>query len=457
MNRYIRSLDNHQRRQLVDQPRDIISQYMLNHLVQENQTARARQLTSLRFRVNSTELEMTSRTDTHVVLSEELVEHFKELLAQNNEEPASTTLVRKPNATEPEEEEIQVIEPPPKTPPLCIDLDEESSSPAPSSSTADKSKTSQAVKQSNSNGIAVGARPDNLSSARSVSSASEAPLQTPVNTSHNSSSAVSVLQTPLNSSLGVGTSSENLSKTSDAKKKETRLNEKRKKKEEEHKSRMEMLAMEKAKVDAAKLANQQKKLMGAENKKKRRHEKREKKRQTPTNSPPHLPTNQVPVQPQGTAPVEIPLPVQPTVPIQPPATVSVPTPVKALEASANKELVVVSVMETANVSALNSESQKNSDSDQPQSSLKILLDNLAIEEQEGKARIAVIDRNIEDLQLERKNMIDRVLALKQKQFDLLRSSFTATPFDIDGKEKQKVTTNCCYCLKFKCFTFSLFF
>ena len=86
-----------------------------------------------------------------------------------------------------------------------------------------------------------------------------------------------------------------------------------------------------------------------------------------------------------------------------------------------------------------------------------MLDNLAIEEQEGKARIAVIDRNIEDLQLERKNMIDRVLALKQKQFDLLRSSFTATPFDIDGKEKQKVTTNCCYCLKFKCFTFSLFF
>ena len=50
----------------------------------------------------------------------------------------------KQNVTEPEEE-IQVIEPLPKTPPLCIDLDEDSSSPATSStiSSTDKNKTNE--------------------------------------------------------------------------------------------------------------------------------------------------------------------------------------------------------------------------------------------------------------------------------------------------------------------------
>ncbi len=123
LNRYIRTLDNHQRRQLVEQPRANISQLIFNHLMQENQTALARQLTSLRFGVGSSELiEMTSKTDTHVVLSDELVEQIKVLLAQDKEESV-TPLHTFKQTPEHEEEEIQFLVPPPKTPPLCIDLD----------------------------------------------------------------------------------------------------------------------------------------------------------------------------------------------------------------------------------------------------------------------------------------------------------------------------------------------
>ena len=178
-NRYIRSLDNHQRRQLVDQPRDINSQFMLsrslNSLEKEYQTARARQLSSLS-RVNPIEREMTSTIDSPIVFSEELGGQFTELSAANNEVPVSTTLFSKLNETDPEEE-IQVIEPLPKTPPLCIDLDEESSSPVTYSSTSstEKSNTSrqqQEEKKPNSIEICVGAR-SVLSNSRIVSAASE--------------------------------------------------------------------------------------------------------------------------------------------------------------------------------------------------------------------------------------------------------------------------------------------
>ena len=202
-NRYIRSLDNHQRRQLVDQPRDINSQFMLsrslNSLEKEYQTARGRQLSSLS-RVNPIEREMTSTIDSPIVLSEELGGQFTEMSVAYNEVPVSTTLFGKPNETEPEEE-IQVIEWVPKTPPLCIDLDEDSSSSVSSTSSTDNNKTQkqqQAEKQPNSIEICFGARPDILNNALIVSAAREVPLQTPVNTIRNSSPAVGVLPCNLN-------------------------------------------------------------------------------------------------------------------------------------------------------------------------------------------------------------------------------------------------------------------
>ena len=410
-NRYIRSLDNHQRRQLVDQPRDINSQFMLsrslNSLEKEYQTARARQLSSLS-RVNPIEREMTSTIDSPIVLSEELGGQFTEMSVAYNEVPVSTTLFGKPNETEPEEE-IQVIEWVPKTPPLCIDLDEDSSSSVSSTSSTDNNKTQkqqQAEKQPNSIEICFGARPDILNNALIVSAAREVPLQTPVNTIRNSSPAVGVLpchlnipapmvlaaNAPLNSSLRICTTGENLLETAEARLKVTRLKEKWKK--QRNKDRMAMnTAIKKA-------AQQLKRLINAK-KQKQIRERKEKK--SPTKSPLLLPNqntaNQVPVQSQTTVPVQALAPA-------------------ASEANVNKETASVSVTETADVPKLN-------------------LETLQIEERESKARIAEIDGDIEKLQREREVLTDRVFALKQKQLDLQISSHSDTPFEIGKTDKVK--------------------
>jgi hypothetical protein len=72
------------------------------------------------------------------------------------------------------------------------------------------------------------------------------------------------------------------------------------------------------------------------------------------------------------------------------------------------------------------------DSVHGRSALSFLLTDLQSEEQQGKDRIALIDRTIEELQLERKALTDKVLALKQQQFDLLRSAMTANSFVNDS-------------------------
>lgn len=120
----ILSMDAHKRRQLIEQPRSSMSRYLLDHLVQENQTAKARQLSTLRFRINTSahslynEMEMSSTSETHIDLSslsnefsDEFLEQVKEFLKEKDD--TSTT----------EDDEIQVLVPPVKEPPPCIDLD----------------------------------------------------------------------------------------------------------------------------------------------------------------------------------------------------------------------------------------------------------------------------------------------------------------------------------------------
>jgi hypothetical protein len=79
------------------------------------------------------------------------------------------------------------------------------------------------------------------------------------------------------------------------------------------------------------------------------------------------------------------------------------------------------------------------------------LTDLQIEEQQGKDRIALIDRTIEELQLERKALTDKVLALKQQQFDLLRSAMSSISFGNDTVprplESVPAPVEVCICLE----------
>lgn len=70
-----------------------------------------------------------------VVLPKDLVDEFEELFSRNDKE---TT-----NQQDSEEEEIQVFEPPPKTPPLCINLDDTPTLPSPSHSLDAKDSAQQ--------------------------------------------------------------------------------------------------------------------------------------------------------------------------------------------------------------------------------------------------------------------------------------------------------------------------
>ena len=122
----ILSMDAHKRRQLIEEPRSKMSRYLLDYLVKENQTAKARQLSTMRFRINTSahslynELEVASTSETHIDLnsfskefSDEFLEEVKEFLKEKDDTPTV------------EDDEIQVLAPPVKEPPLCIDLDVE--------------------------------------------------------------------------------------------------------------------------------------------------------------------------------------------------------------------------------------------------------------------------------------------------------------------------------------------
>ncbi len=76
-------------------------------------------------------------------------------------------------------------------------------------------------------------------------------------------------------------------------------------------------------------------------------------------------------------------------------------------------------------------------------SLNLLVLNLQIEENSENMRVAEIDRKIEELQRERKLVLERVMALKQKQIDAYRSVMANRLADssllpLDGKPEVNV-------------------
>ncbi len=440
-------MDNHQRRQLVEQPRSIISQYMLNHLVQENQTAKARQLSSLRFRVSSNELE--SRTENTVILSEELVDEFKELLSRNDEETA-----KQPDS---EEEEIQVLEPPPKVPPLCIDLDldDKPASPTPSPSSAANtslpvkptqrrsisdrnddtadfvereldSQLSAASRQAAAPTLDAARVPETLPhSAPEVPRIPEALLHPapvseatttsqvpcPVPLSHNTSiptMTVTLQPSPPQEPSTASTSTVPSIITTVSAGKKSFLE---KRKSQKKKERREKKANEQNQSTENEKAKQEKKKQKKKDKKKSPAKPRKEKARLE----PDLRSTQ--------------------------------------NASKNMaEVVDLDKPDTA-TSAMDRAGTSNqfSDSAGGRSALNFLLTDLQTEEQQGKDRIALIDRTIEELQLERKALTDKVLALKQQQFDLLRSAMSSNSFVNDTvsrpSESVPAPIEVCICLE----------
>lgn len=147
MNRYIKKMDNHQRRQLIEQPRGSLPQYMLDHLIHENHAAKARQLSTIRFRqfqnVNedyssNSDLDSNSRDDQNVIVPQDFLEQVKELLECNEEnqssDPVPTHEVTETESSKhrDEDDEILFLDPPVKEPPPCIDLDLDDSNDVPS-------------------------------------------------------------------------------------------------------------------------------------------------------------------------------------------------------------------------------------------------------------------------------------------------------------------------------------
>ena len=115
-------MDNRRRLQLLQQqPRSTKEQSMINYMVRENEKARARQLSSIRYSLGSYELQSILNAENTVVQPKDLVDEFEDLFSRNDKE---TT-----NQQDSEEEEVQVFEPPPKTPPLCINLDDTPNTP----------------------------------------------------------------------------------------------------------------------------------------------------------------------------------------------------------------------------------------------------------------------------------------------------------------------------------------
>lgn len=416
---------------------------MLNHLVQENQTAKARQLSSLRFRVSSNELE--SRTENTVVLSEELVDEFKELLSRNDEETA-----KQPDS---EEEEIQVLEPPPKVPPLCIDLDldDKPASPTPSSSPdansslpvkptergsiSDRNEnTADFVERELDSQLSAASRP----AAASIPDAARVPetltnptpdvpripealllptpvaeatttsqVPCPVPLSHNTSiptMTVTLQPSPPKEPSTASTSTvPSIITTVSAGKK----------------SFLEKSKSHRKKERREKQANEQSTEREKGKAKKQKKKDRKKSPTKPRKEKTRLETDST-----------------------------------SMQNASNKKAEVVDLDNSDNAtSAVDRAGTSNQfvDSAGGKSALNFLLTDLQIEEQQGKDRIALIDRTIEELQLERKALTDKVLALKQQQFDLLRSAMSSSSFGNDTVprplESVPAPVEVCICLE----------
>jgi hypothetical protein len=84
-------------------------------------------------------------------------------------------------------------------------------------------------------------------------------------------------------------------------------------------------------------------------------------------------------------------------------------------------------------------SNHSNESAERRNALQRLMDFLS-EEQRVKERIALIDRTMEDLHSERKALTDKVLSLKQKQYDVLLSTMPDHPFSSVNALRQTITT-----------------
>jgi hypothetical protein len=400
-------MDNNQRRQLVEQPRSIISQYMLNHLVQENQTARARQLSSIRYRLGSNELESNSKAENTVVLSEELVDEIKELLSRNDEETA-----KQPDS---EEEEIQVLEPPPKVAPLCIDLDldDKPTSPSPNKksipdlkdSTYDFVENELDAQLSAASRPAVAPTPDAVRVSQvllvpppvsEATTTSQVPCPVPLSSQNIScpvvthSNQLSLQPSLLKESSTASTSTVPSFSTKVSAGKKSFLDKasknQRRKERKEKKAQEQNQSTEKDKAKSKKAT------------------KKDKKR-SPAKKGTGLMSNCTPAQN---------------------ASVKLPE--------------VVDCNKSMDQAGTSNQFQPFPESGEGRSALNFLLTDLQSEEQQGKDRIALIDRTIEELQLERKALTDKVLSLKQQQFDLLRSAMSTNQFASDSAPRSLEAT-----------------
>lgn len=476
-------MDNNQRRQLVEQPRATISQYMLDHLVKENETARARQLSSLRFRVNSNELEVSSRTETHVMLSDELVEQIKELLANEHKEDSTVTPVETINQPDPEEDEIQFLEPPPKEPPLCIDLDLDDDRPppmlipiektGPTSSTLDKNPSSitphstEINKERESNCISSTVR--NVPCSAVVTTASQSvntiskPIQTidstttrPLSKGTTTTSSVSIAAATTSLTTARATTTTPTARAATTPSVRTTVTSARK---DANSTVSSASKSSKSKNPAVPQSTKRSKKKG-----KTSPEAKKNATATVTKTSTSLPVTATPSVSTSVANAPSsrrtftsvnPSPVQPsTIPVV--ESVHVPN----LQTSVDKVIDLVSgrslndglevnlyqsSSQTTCQEQKKDEAQKTAEttlqvattesraSDEvicnSRNTLKFMLEDLQLQEREGKERITIIDRTIEELQLERKALTSRVLALKERQFELLRSSLS---FPLEG-------------------------
>lgn len=431
LNKYIRSMDNHQRRQLVEQPRAIISQYMLNHLVQENQTARARQLSSLRFRVSSNELEFSSRTETNVILSEELVDEFKELLSRGDEEsvtPASTS--KRPDS---EDEDIQVLEPPPKEPPLCIDLDlDDKSSPdaSPSPLTRLPAKTPVSIQQDKKAPVFGRVESPSYRNNNNLAGADRTPASPLMASSRStvaSTEVVPVPEVPVQTSVVTETTTVsqapcpvpvNASPVSRCNPPSTMIAPVH---PQSTKNRPSSASTSIPPCITTTVSAGKKSFLEKPSKNKKRKEKREMKKKGGQEKPNSKKKKKNKKKSPTTSPVKTNAELM--IHWREAQSTSENT---AEAGESDKTEMVASALERAE------SLEKGPQSGRTKSALNFLLVDLQAEEQEGKNRIALIDRTIEELQLERKALTDKVLALKQKQFDLLRSAMCSNTFDDDS-------------------------
>ena len=78
-------MDNRRRLQLLQQqPRSTKEQSMMNYMVRENEKARARQLSSIRYRLGSEELQSILNAKNTVVQPKDLVDEFEKLFSRND-------------------------------------------------------------------------------------------------------------------------------------------------------------------------------------------------------------------------------------------------------------------------------------------------------------------------------------------------------------------------------------